>query len=192
MIDRRAPEELTVAELVERFRAGDAAAFAELYRRLRRRVFGVALRVLDDVAAAEEVCHDAFLRAYERFDSLRGVEFAAWICRIASNLALNAVRHRAVAERARTDLGEPPAAPGAERRLISRQEVERAAAVLAALKREHREVLLLRHLDGLSHSQIASRTGYSAEQVRSYLQNARRNFAIRWRGQGSEEVACDG
>ena len=79
------------------------------------------------------------------------------------------------------DTADPPAAPGAEQRLISRQELAIAEEILAELKPEQRRVLLLRHLDGCSHRRIGAETGYSAEQVRSYLQNARRNFALRWR-----------
>jgi RNA polymerase sigma-70 factor (ECF subfamily) len=172
----------SVVDLVERFRAsGDEACFAELYRRTRRRVFGVAFRVLHDVAAAEEVCHDAFLRAFERFDSLRGVEFAAWVCRIAGNLALNARRHRTVAERTRSELEAIPPDLGVERQVISREEADIAAEVLASLRTEQRQVLLLRHLEGHSHREISELTGYSAEEVRSHLQNGRRNFGILWR-----------
>ena len=173
---------LPVAELVARYRAaGDDAVFEELYRRTRRMAFGAALRVLGDAAAAEEICHDAFLRAYDRFASLRGAEFPSWVCRIATNLALNLRRRWALAERAGAESADPPAAPGAEQRLISRQELAIAEEILAELKPEQRRVLLLRHLDGCSHRRIGAETGYSADQVRSYLQNARRNFALRWR-----------
>jgi RNA polymerase sigma-70 factor (ECF subfamily) len=178
---------------VERFRAGaEEACFAELYRRLRRRVFGVALAVLDDVAAAEEVCHDAFLRAYDRFASLQGVEFSAWVCRIATNLALNAVRRRGVSHRVEAALPQPPASPGAERRLISREAAEIAAEIIAGLKPEQRRVFLLRHLDGKSHPEIGAATGYSAREVRSHLQNARRNFSLLWRERTGEEVEGHG
>jgi RNA polymerase sigma-70 factor (ECF subfamily) len=185
--------DLSVAELVERFRTTAAAdCFAELYRRTRRRVFGVALRLVADPALAEEICHDAFLRAYEGFASLRGVEFSAWVCRIAENLALNARRHRAVVERARADLAKEPAAPGPERHLISRQEVEIAGAILASLRPEQRDVLLLRHLERLSHGEICAVTGHSPAEVRSHLQNARRNFAIHWRRRTAAGVEDDG
>jgi RNA polymerase sigma-70 factor (ECF subfamily) len=183
----------SIADLVERFRSsGDEACFAELYRRTRRRVFGVAFRVLHDAAAAEEVCHDAFLRAFERFASLRGVEFTAWVCRIAGNLALNVRRHRTVAERTEAGLPPPPPALGVEREAITRQEVAIAEEVLASLREEHRHVLLLRHVDGCSHDEIIGLTGYTAEQVRSHLQNARRNFAILWRRRTEGGLTTDG
>jgi RNA polymerase sigma-70 factor (ECF subfamily) len=182
-------EGTSIADLVERFRSsGDEACFAELYRRTRRRVFGVAFRVLHDAAAAEEVCHDAFVRAFERFASLRGVEFTAWVCRIAGNLALNVRRRRTLAERTGTELRPPAPAAGVERQVISQEEVAIAGEVLASLREEHRHVLLLRHVDGCSHGEISELTGYSAEQIRSHLQNARRNFAILWRRRMGEEA----
>ena len=193
MDGRGARDELSVAELVERYRAArDADDFAELYRRLRRRVFGAALRVVDDAGTAEELCHDAFVRAYARFPSFRGGEFAAWVCRIASNLALNALRRRRAALRLEAEVENPPATAGVERRMISRQQVEIAGEILAGLRPEQRRVFVLRQLEGRSHPEISALTGYSAGEVRSYLQNARRNFALLWRQRTGWEGDSDG
>ena len=52
--------------------------------------------------------------------------------------------------------------------------------VLETLKQEQRSVLTLKYVQGYSYSEIEERTGYTYDQVRSYLQNARRNFQIRW------------
>ena len=169
------------AELVERFRAtGEDRCFEELYRRSRRRVFGVCLRIVGGVPEAEDLCHDAFLRAFEGFDRFEGTTFASWVCRIGINLSLNAVRHRAVAERAPRE-AEPSAVPAsAERRLVSREALARAAAIIEGLEPRQRRVFLLRQLGELSYAEIAERTGWSGEEVRSFLQNARRNFRLAW------------
>lgn len=180
------------AELVERYRAtGDRRWFAELYRLTRRRVFAVCLRRVGDPARAEDLCHDAYVRAFEAFDRFQGTTFAAWVCRIAIHLALNELRNRSVRERAAREAipaTTPAATPAtAERAALSREAIERARGIVAGLDARQRRVFLLRHLDELSYDEIARRTGWSWDQVRSYLQNARRNFRLAWRQ--TEEVS---
>jgi RNA polymerase sigma-70 factor (ECF subfamily) len=169
------------AELVERFRATRAPRFFdELYQRSRRRVFAVCLRIVGDAARAEDLCHDTFVRAFQGFDRFSGTTFAAWVCRIGVNLSLNEVRHRTVAARSERQHDPPVTPAGAERRLVSREALDRAAAIIEGLEPHQRRVFLLRHLDELSYGEIAERTGWTGEQVRSFLQNARRNFRIAW------------
>jgi len=86
----------------------------------------------------------------------------------------------------------PPATAGVERRMISRQQVEIAGEILAGLRPEQRRVFVLRQLEGRSHPEISALTGYSAGEVRSYLQNARRNFALLWRQRTGWEGDSDG
>jgi RNA polymerase sigma-70 factor (ECF subfamily) len=174
--------EATEAELVERFREHrDGSAFDALYRRCRREVFVVCLHFLRDPAWAEDACHDAFVQAFERFDSLRGERFEAWVRRIAANHCLNLLRRRATGRRV-----EPLAAPeleagaSAHGRAAARQELKLAVELLASLAPHQRQVFLLRHVEGSSHEEIERRTGFTAEQVRSFLQNARRNFRLGW------------
>jgi len=175
------PPPASEAELVECFRAtGEDRHFEELYRRSRRRVLGVCLRIVGDLACAEELCHDAFVRAYERFDRFEGTTFAAWVCRIGVNLSLNELRHRTVAERAAREPEPPPATAGGERRLVAREALDCAVEIVDRLESRQRRVFLLRHVDELSYAEIAERTGWSGDEVRSFLQNARRNFRLAW------------
>lgn len=194
MASRPSLRELDEEQLVERFRSsGDNRFFEELYRRSRRRVFGVCLRILDDIQWAEDVCHDAFVRAYDRFTSFEGVYFSAWVRRIATNLALNGLRHRSVVERTSAEIWTSTASGSAEERVVSAQQLDIAEDILERLEGHQRRVFLLRHLDDLSYEEIAAATGYSREQVRSYLQNARRNFRLEWeRRTGRREGATDG
>ncbi|MDX1384059.1 MAG: sigma-70 family RNA polymerase sigma factor [Thermoanaerobaculia bacterium] len=179
--DPRGPS--TEADLVERFRRDrDRGCFDELYRRSRRRVFGCCLRVVGDLQRAEDLCHDAFVRAYERFDRFEGSAFTTWVCRIGINLSLNEVRHRRVVEQARRQVAPPPPRPcTAEARLLSREALSRASDIIEGLEPRQRKAFLLRHVDELSYDEIGQRTGWTTGQVRSYLQNARRNFRLAWR-----------
>lgn len=177
---------LSEAELVERFRAsGDGRFFEQLYLRVRRPVFAVCLRILRDPARAEDACHDAFLKAWERFATLEGDAFASWVRRIAANHCLNELRHERMARREMAASGEaaaPLPAPGPETSAAARDDLERAEAIVAALGDAQRRVFVLRHLDGMSYAEIAAATGLSGEAVRSHLQNARRNFRLAWEG----------
>jgi RNA polymerase sigma-70 factor, ECF subfamily len=78
------------AELVERARQGDAAAFGELIDRHRSAVFRAALAALGSHAEAEDAAQEAFFLAYRRLDSFRGdASFKTWLLSIAWHQAIN-------------------------------------------------------------------------------------------------------
>src|SRR5882724_5961740 len=80
------------AELVARTCAGDATAFDALVRRHYRAAFAVALSQTGSRVDAEDVCHDAFVRAAERLEDCRNPDlFAHWLCAIVRNHARNAI-----------------------------------------------------------------------------------------------------
>ena len=92
-------------ELVLRARKGDLTAFDELVRRYQRRATAIAYRLLTNRDDAMEVTQDAFLRAYDRLNTLSEPErFGSWLLRILSNLALNRRRGRALRKAASLDL----------------------------------------------------------------------------------------
>src|SRR5436190_24331724 len=81
------------AEILGRFVQGDEAAFEQLFRRFEGDVHGWIMRIVRDPNAADDVLVEAFWRAYRgraRFDPSRS--FGAWMRRIASNVALDALR----------------------------------------------------------------------------------------------------
>ncbi|HDY66011.1 MAG TPA: sigma-70 family RNA polymerase sigma factor [Phycisphaerae bacterium] len=90
-------QELGDRELVFRTREGHRAAFDELVRRYQRQATSIAYRLLTNRDDAMEITQDAFLRAYDRLDTLAQPEhFGSWFLRILSNLALNRRRSRAL------------------------------------------------------------------------------------------------
>ena len=175
-------EEPSEATLVESFRSSrDNCHFEALYRSVRRNVFGLCLKFLRNVEAAQDATHETFVRAYEQFSTFRGTNFSAWVMRIAANHCLNGIRQEATWERLVGQSGAivEPEFDG-ERAVILSQEVDIARDILRSLNPGQRKVLLLRYLDGYSHEEIQEITGYDGAQVRSHLQNGRRNFRIRW------------
>lgn len=174
------PESLSEQELVEHFRSGrENRYFAELYRRERRSVFGLCLKFLREPAAAEDACHEAFVRAFEHFDGFEGDRFAAWVRRIAANLSINRMRLMANATQTMPE-NVPSAGPDPDRRAVSHEELAAAIDLIRALGDDQRRAFVMFHLEGLSYQEIAGRTGLPLQTVRSHLQNARRNLHLRW------------
>jgi RNA polymerase sigma-70 factor (ECF subfamily) len=83
------------AELVSRAKAGDTAAFDELVRKYRPRVYALALTLTGQASDADDITQDAFLKAYHKLPEFEGrSEFFTWIYRITLHRALNAKRDR--------------------------------------------------------------------------------------------------
>lgn len=148
------------AELLDRFRAGDGAAFERLVERHQRAVLAVALRLAGDADVAEDLAQRAFLRALGGADRFRGeTGFRSWVLGIAVNLARNHLRDTA---------RFTPLGPGADReaeepdpgeRLDEENRRARLRAAVAELPPRQREVILLR-LDGeLPFAEVARSLG---------------------------------
>jgi RNA polymerase sigma-70 factor (ECF subfamily) len=173
--------------LLARLQARDESALSELYDELAPWVLGVATRILGDEDEAEEVLSEVFVQVWTRIhqhDPRRG-PLVPWVLSIARNRALDHVRRRRrwarKAERVgreRTASGEAEA--GAERveAAVSGWPLHRAVhAALAALPEEQRRAVVLAHFEGLSHSEIALRTGDPLGTVKTRLRLAHQKLA---------------
>lgn len=165
------------ASLVARVRAGEADAFDRLARRHYRTAFAVALARTTNRADAEDVCHDAFVRAAERLEQCRNPErFAAWLCMIVRNRARNA-RAKAFVRRT-LSLEHSSAASGDDpHQSLERSELRKQLVwALAKLSRVEREVVLLHDLNDLTHAEVAAIVGTSPGMSRQHLFKARRRL----------------
>jgi RNA polymerase sigma-70 factor (ECF subfamily) len=145
------------AVLLARVRAGDRAAFEQLYRCFERPVFTLALRICGDRDDASEVLQDTMLKLFDRIDDYRGSDsapFWGWLRRIAVNEALMRLRRdRRLAQALPgddilADEHAPPPATAADAALLQR--------ALAALPAATRSVLWLYHAEGYTHEEIAT------------------------------------
>lgn len=161
--------------LLERARAGDMAAFEQIYRRFERPVYALAWRLLGDADEAMDVLHDAMLKVHRGLAGFRGeAPLWGWIRQIASNEALMRLRARGrlqfVDELPEDDSdaqsGLPPEA--AEGALLER--------ALAALPHSTRAVLWLYHGEGFTHEEIASAMGRTASFSKSQLSRGTRRL----------------
>jgi RNA polymerase sigma-70 factor (ECF subfamily) len=170
--------EQTDNELIAQSLEGDASAFGALVLRYRRMVIGVAYRVCGDAALAEDVAQDTFIRVWDRLSTFRPQgNFRAWICRIASNRTIDALRRK----KPTTDVEKAVLeAPGDQPETVALQS-ERAAAVRAAvmaLPMHTRMAVVLREYEGLSYKEIADGLDIPIGTVKSRLNDARRRLKV--------------
>ena len=146
-------------ELVSAIRAGDHGAMAALYDRYSPVVYSVALRVLGDTGAAEDVQQDVFMQLWRNpaaFDSSRG-NLGAWLAVITRNRAIDALRKR----RPQDDIEDivlsvvPDMAAEADRSRIA----VKIRDLLGAMPAVQRSALEMAYYEGLTHTEIASKTG---------------------------------
>lgn len=160
------------AELVARIRAGDEAAMAALYDRYAGIVYSVALRVLADPQAAEDVLQDTLLQLWrnpDAFDFARGT-LAPWLAVVARHRAIDHLRRR----RPQVDLEDIIIASDVDLELEAERAdaIEKIRRVLPGLPQNQRAALELAFFDGLTHSEIATRTGEPLGTIKTRIRAA--------------------
>ncbi len=153
----------------------DADAFELLYDRYHRLVYGVALRVLGDVSAAEDVTQAVFLKLWSSPQAFSSGTFGAWIARVARNRAVDAARSRSL----RSSQELPAALPEdgvLEETAIANIDGERVRQALAQLPAEQRELLELGFFDGVTHEQIARRINVPLGTVKTRIRTGLRRL----------------
>lgn len=179
-----------INRVIEAHLAGDSHAFGQIVERYQSRLINFVYRMTGDRDRAEELVQDTFLRVHRhlhRFDRERN--FSTWIYTIASNLARNELRRRNASPFIPTDpkpwLSGPeqetpePEDPGHRPDTeFDREEVAQTVRqTVERLSRDHREVFVLRELEGKSYEEIAEIVSASLGTVKSRLNRARHQFA---------------
>jgi RNA polymerase sigma-70 factor (ECF subfamily) len=162
-------------ELIDAINAGDSAAFEALYRRYRDWVVALAYRVTGDRDAALDVMQDTFLYVLRKFPGFTlSCQFKTFLYPAVRNLAIQRRRKGqrfAGGEEALDAIAATPEPAGGESRGEGAAR-ERLSGVLSGLSEGHREVLLLRFVDGLSLQEIAEAMGLPLGTVKSRLHHA--------------------
>lgn len=161
--------------LVQRVAAQDADALAMLYDATSPFVYGLALRIVRDQGAAEEVTLDAYMQVWRdarRFDAERG-SAVAWLLTIARSRAIDRLRASA---RGRTTMTSLDAAsfvadpgPGPEGESIESERRARILGAMAQLPIEQREAIRIAYFSGMSHSEIAEALGQPLGTVKTRI-----------------------
>lgn len=167
--------------LLEGLRQGDEAAFEAIFHTYYGRVFALAYRLLGSAQEAEDIAQETFLRLYLRpLPRGRNHNLLAWLMRVATNLAYNAVRAR---RRRQMKEKRPPTATTSEanpaEQVMQADTSRRVREVLASLPERQVQLLLLRHA-GLSYEELATTLGVAPGSVGTLLARAERAFQQRY------------
>ncbi|MFD8595983.1 RNA polymerase sigma factor [Kitasatospora sp. NPDC059646] len=166
-----------------RLRAGEPAAFAELFDDHARSVYNHAFRLTADRSTAEDVMSATFLEAWRLRDRIdaEGGSLRPWLLGIATNTARNHVRsnrlyRRAVLATAAAELSVPDHAEEVTARLDERRELAAALRVLGRLRPAEREIVALCLGEGLDYETAAQALGIPVGTVASRLSRARKKL----------------
>jgi len=179
-LSRAARPEPNETELLRRAQKGDPQAFGTLVERYQRRVVGVAFAVVHNQDDALELAQETFVRAFENISKFESrSSFSTWLYRIAANLAIDfrrrEGRHTILrGEDAENEIQRMPAPRGDSFLEASRNELsKRISGALKELTPEHRAVILLREVEGLSYDEISEVLQVPRGTVMSRLHYAR-------------------
>ena len=168
-------------ELLQRARAGDGDAFAELCAPFSPMVYRHCLQMLGQEADAQDAAQEAMVRAYRAMPRFLGQSgIATWLYRIAHNTCLDILkrpqrkRESASMEQLR-EAGFEPQAPGdtPESAYERKAEAQRLASAIAKLPRDQQTLLNLRYGENYSYEELARATGLREGTVKSKLSRAK-------------------
>ena len=173
----------TDQELLERFRAdGDSRWLGALLQRYTLLLFGLCMKYMKDEEDARDCVQQIFLKALTEIPRYRIDYFKSWLYTIARNHCLMRLRDKG---RLAGPLPESVAGPLPEveqteigQRVLKEQQLTRLETAIGELPTEQGSCIRLFYLDKLSYQEVATATGYSYMQVKSYIQNGKRNLKI--------------
>ena len=158
--------------MLERIQQKDEAALSALYDRYSGLVYSEAKRILRDTGAAEEILQDLFYQVWrtaERFDVARG-SLAGWLVVAARNRAISKLRKKSgkaeELEENAVFLG-----PSLESSTTQNLMLDKVRAVLGSLPDGQREAMEFAYFEGMSHSEIAERTGQPLGTIKTRIRS---------------------
>jgi len=175
----------TDSELLRAIRGGDEAAFHELVDRHGDRLYALAYSLLGSRTDAEDAVQETFLGAFQRVDSFEGRStLKTWLVRILVNQAYKTRRSRRVRRTEPIDVQKADDDGQLQNRSASIAVESRidVQAMLDSLSAEHREVIVLRELEGFSYEEMAKALGVPVGTIESRLYRARQELKQRFAG----------
>lgn len=163
------------ARLMERVRARDVDAFEQLYDGYHRLVFGIALRIASDTTMAEDVTQSIFLKLWSSPDTFREGNFAGWLSRVTRNHTLDVVRSRAN-QPAGAVPADIPAEASTDATVFARIDAQRVRGALSELSEEQRTPIELGFFAGITHEEIALRTGIPLGTIKTRIRTGLRRM----------------
>ena len=191
-------------QLVQEALEGSQRAYRELVHRFERPVYNLVARMVRDRTLAEDLAQDAFVKAFGRLDSYQPSQgkFSNWLFKIAHNTAIDHLR-RSELDTVPLDAGDSeradfhailsdPDAPTPLDRAVRTDLASALSAAVGRLRPEYREVIVLRHQEGLAYEEISEIAGLPLGTVKTYIHRARKELAelLSGAGWGPAEAAA--
>lgn len=150
-----------------RVRSKDPAAFEALYDEYHRLVYGVAMRMLGDVAAAEDVTQAVFLKIWSSPQLFESGNFAGWLVRMTRNRTLDLLRSKSYRHE---ELPEAqPADDMLEDTAFAHINADLVRGALLQLPQEQRDLIEMGFFGGMTHDELARRTGVPLGTVKTRI-----------------------
>ncbi len=169
--------EMDDAALLQAITAGQSAALAALYDRYGRLVYSLAMNVLSEPAAAEEVTQDVFVQVWDkasRYDGQLG-KVSSWLIGIARNRSIDGLRRRNARPEGHQMLWEDGLStddPPVESQVETAERKGRIRQAMARLPQEQRDALALAFFYGYTHQEIAAARGEPLGTVKTRIRLA--------------------
>ncbi|MGD1844132.1 MAG: RNA polymerase sigma factor [Salibacteraceae bacterium] len=170
--------------LVNRYRQkADQQALAQLFDRYAGSLFGLCLKYLENEAEAKDAVLQLFEKLVKELHRHEVQNFRSWVFQVARNQCLMALREqkskRKKQERLEAEMQQSPAfGDGIAEAEAREQSLNQLESAMQQLKPPQRECIDLFYLQKKCYTEVAEITGYSLKQVKSYLQNGKRNLRI--------------
>ncbi|MBK9401492.1 MAG: sigma-70 family RNA polymerase sigma factor [Bacteroidetes bacterium] len=166
-------------ELLSAYKAtGDVEVMGVLYDRYAQLLFGFCMKYLKDEEGSKDVVGQLFAKLFDDLKRFEVQHFKAWVTRVAFNACMSRLESERRNVYVREEFPEVEESAGASEGVPDETEVLEA---MKSLKEEQRVCLELFYLNELSYAQVSERTGYQLNQVKSFIQNGKRNLELYFR-----------
>ena len=146
----------------------EIGAFEMFYDAYHRLVFGIGLRLVGDVASAEDLTQGVFLKIWMSPAGFKGGSLVAWIARIARNAALDLLRHRST--RSESEIpADVPLDVGFEDEVFANLDAQRVRSALVGLPAAERIPIEMGFFDGKTYSSVAREIGVPLGTVKTRI-----------------------
>ena len=183
------PDNQILAELMRRAASGEDAAFESLVRHFEGMVYSFALQSLRRREDAEDATQEVFLKLWRTLGTWRDeASVKTYIMRIARNTVIDMIRRRNAhptdsltvedddGEESQLDIADTDTTSNPAADYARREQIEAVRRAIDELPPDHRELIILRDINGLSYDEIAEATGLYPGTVKSRLSRARNNL----------------
>ncbi len=177
---------MTEKELVRQSKAGNLDCFEELIDAHQQKVYNIALRMLGNEQDAFDASQEVFVKVYKNLNGFQqNASFATWVYRIATNTCLDLLRKNkerkkeiSIDSQIAFDDGEvafqlEDTSADVEEALLKKERMQVLYQAIEQLREEHKKMIVLRELQGMSYQQIAQITGMNLGTVKSKINRAR-------------------